>query len=229
MPIRSLRSLFFPDSHLDAVLRVTPCAVLGVALSLLVATALPTAAGAQSSNDESSSSSSSSSTKGSTSGQEYQKEKSPTLDPAGPTISLISSEPVFVMAAALNACGYDEGLDQSAPVRKRVRDEITAALGKSEKARDARDKLCLFIAQHRMTGSTRDIAQYISLALYLTPPPELETSAELTEMPPDSTQVVEILPLLREFTTGSICTESGWPCIAPTIRRPTGYTTRSPK
>jgi tetratricopeptide (TPR) repeat protein len=105
------------------------------------------------------------------------------------------------MAAALNACGYDEGLDQSAPVRKRVRDEITAALGKSEKARDARDKLCLFIAQHRMTGSTRDIAQYISLALYLTPPPELETSAELTEMPPDSTQVVEILPLLREFTT----------------------------
>jgi len=27
---------------------------------------------------------------------------------------------VFVMAAALNACGYDEGLEDSAPVRKRV-------------------------------------------------------------------------------------------------------------
>ena len=103
------------------------------------------------------------------------------------------------MAAALNACGYDEGLDESAPVRKRVRDEVEQALRKSEDARDKRDKVCLFIAQHRMTGSQRDISQYISLALYLTPPPEMEVSEELTEMPPDSTQVVEIVPLLKAF------------------------------
>ena len=31
------------------------------------------------------------------------------------------------MAAALNACGYDEGLEDSAPVRQRVRDEINQA------------------------------------------------------------------------------------------------------
>jgi hypothetical protein len=103
------------------------------------------------------------------------------------------------MAAALNACGYDDGLEESAPVRKRVRDEINLALAKSEDARNKRDHLCLYIAQHRMTGGVRDIAQYISLALYLTPPPELETAVELTEMPPDSTQVVEIVPLLRDF------------------------------
>ena len=121
------------------------------------------------------------------------------MDPAGPTISLVSSEPVFLMAAALNACGYDEGLEESAPVRKRVRDEMSQALAKSEDARAKRDKVCLYIAQHRMTGTVKDIAQYISLALYLTPPPELETSAELTEMPPDSTQVVEIVPLLKDF------------------------------
>jgi hypothetical protein len=130
-----------------------------------------------------------------------QHEKSPSflLDPAGPTISLISSEPVFFMASALNACGYDEGLEESAPIRKRVREEMNQALAKSEDARDKRDKMCLFIAQHRMTGSERDISQYISLALYLTPPPELETSVELTEMPPDSTQVAEIAPLVRDF------------------------------
>jgi hypothetical protein len=47
------------------------------------------------------------------------QEKAPSLvDPAGPTISLVSSEPVFLMAAALNACGYDEGLEESAPVRQ---------------------------------------------------------------------------------------------------------------
>ena len=135
----------------------------------------------------------------SSSSQQVQ-EKAPSLvDPAGPTISLVSSEPVFLMAAALNACGYDEGLEESAPVRKRVRDEINDALGKSEDARAKRDKLCLYIAQHRLTGSERDISQYISLALYLSPPPALETTVELTEMPPDSTQVVEIVPLLRDF------------------------------
>jgi tetratricopeptide (TPR) repeat protein len=128
------------------------------------------------------------------------QEKAPSLvDPAGPTISLVSSEPVFTMAATLNACGYDEGLEESAPIRKRVRDEINDALAKSEDARAKRDKVCLYIAQHRMTGTEHDISQYISLALYLSEPPALETTVELTEMPPDSTQVLEIVPLLRDF------------------------------
>jgi tetratricopeptide (TPR) repeat protein len=130
-----------------------------------------------------------------------QREKAPSLvDPAGPTISLVSSESVFFMASALNSCGYDEGLDDSAPVRKRVRDEMNAALARNEAARNARDKMCLYIAQHRMSGTEKDVAQYISLALYLTAPPELETSAELAEMPPDSTQVVEVVPLLKAFS-----------------------------
>jgi tetratricopeptide (TPR) repeat protein len=103
------------------------------------------------------------------------------------------------MAAALNACGYEVGLQESAPVRQRVRDDINQMLAKSEDARSKRDRVCLFIAQHRMTGSEKDISQYISLALYLTPPPELETSVEVPEMPPDSTQVVEIAPFLRDF------------------------------
>ena len=81
------------------------------------------------------------------------------------------------MASALNACGYDEGLDESNAIRKRVREEINQALAKSEDARSKRDKVCLFIAQHRMTGSEKDISQYISLALYLTAPPELEASS----------------------------------------------------
>lgn len=128
------------------------------------------------------------------------REKSPTsLDPAGPTISLTSAEPVFAMAAALNACGYDDGLSQSAPIRQHVRDEMNQALAKSEDARKTRDALCLYVAQHRMTGTDQDIAQYISLSLYVTPPPALELAADLTEMPPDATQVAEVLPLLRDF------------------------------
>lgn len=133
-------------------------------------------------------------------GQMYAQEKSPSLiDPAGPTISLISAEPVFTMAAALNACGYDEGLPESDAVRKHVRNEIDQALTKSEDARAKRDALCLFIAQHNMTGSEKDVSQYISLSLYLTPPPALECTADLPEMPPDATQVYEVLPILRSF------------------------------
>jgi hypothetical protein len=96
-------------------------------------------------------------------------------------------------------CGYDEGLDSSAPVRKQVRDEIDKVLAASEDARAKRDAVCLYIAQHRMTGTVLDIAQYISLSLYLTPPPDMETTADLTEMPPDATQVAEIVPHLKDF------------------------------
>ena len=142
----------------------------------------------------------SSSSSGGANQQVYAHEKAPSLiDPAGPTVSLISSEPVFVMAAALNACGYDEGMEDSSPIRKHVRDEMNKAFAQSEEARAKRDALCLYIAQHRMTGTERDIAQYISLSLYLTPPPELDVTADVTELPPDSTQVVEVAPILRDF------------------------------
>jgi tetratricopeptide (TPR) repeat protein len=151
---------------------------------------------------QSSSSSTSSSSQSLPSGPAYVQERAPSLiDPAGPTISLTSPEQVFIMAAALNSCGYDEGLQDSAPVRKHVRDEIDQALARSEEARKSRDALCLYVAQHRMTGTEKDVSQYISLALYLTPPPEIETTTDLTEMPPDATQVAEIVPLLKAFTT----------------------------
>ena len=174
-----------------------PFAILCAAACCLLALSASNTVLAQSS---SSSGSSSETGRSSSSGPMYAQEKAPELlDPAGPTISLISSEQVFLMAAALNACGYDEGLEQSAPIRKRVREEVNQALAQSEDARAKRDKLCLYIAQHRMTGSELDVSQYISLALYLTPPPELESATELTLMPPDSTQVIEIVPLLRDF------------------------------
>jgi tetratricopeptide (TPR) repeat protein len=171
---------------------------LAAFLGLLIGVSGPLAP-AQSSGSQSSSSNPPGE-QGASGAQAYVHERNPTLvDPAGPTISLTSAEPVFAMAAALNMCGYDEGLEDSAPIRKQVRGEMDKALAASETAREKRDALCLYIAQHRMTGTELDVAQYISLSLYLTPPPELETTADLTEMPPDATQVAEIVPRLREF------------------------------
>jgi len=121
------------------------------------------------------------------------------VDPNGPAISLQTSEPLFDIAVALNECGYDQDLEHSDPVRQHIRDDVNQYLQGSAAAREALDKVCTYIAGHRLGNAGRDLAQYVSLALYTTPPPELKPSVELPDLPPDSTQVVEILPLLREF------------------------------
>ena len=117
----------------------------------------------------------------------------------GSAITLETNEPLFDLAVALNACGYDSDLATSSPVRLKVREEINAELANSSSARDSRDALCGYIREHTLTDSSLNLAQYVSLALYLTPPPELTPTVEETELPPDSTQVVNILPLLRTF------------------------------
>lgn len=118
----------------------------------------------------------------------------------GAAVTLETSEPLFDLAVALNACGYDADLAASAPVRARVRDEVNAALAEaSPEVRDHRDKLCGYIRDHQLNDAALNLAQYISLSLYLNPPPQLTPSVGENEMPPDATQVVNILPLLRSF------------------------------
>ena len=117
----------------------------------------------------------------------------------GSAITLETSEPLFYLAASLNACGYDAGLAESSPVRLKVREEINSQLAESAPARDARDALCTFIRQHALNDPGRSLAQYVSLALYLGPPPMLTPTVDESELPPDSTQVVGLLPLVRTF------------------------------
>jgi tetratricopeptide (TPR) repeat protein len=126
--------------------------------------------------------------------------KSPALvDTTGPDISLQNSEALFDIAAALNSCGYDQGLTASDPVRQQVREQVNQALQSSADARDAHEQICAFIDQHRLSDTGSDLAQYISLALFVSPPPELAPSAEGADMPPDASGVEHILPLLRRF------------------------------
>jgi tetratricopeptide (TPR) repeat protein len=127
--------------------------------------------------------------------------KAPALvDTAGPDVSLQNSEALFDIAVALNACGYDQGLSVSDPLRQQVREQVNLVLRGSADARDAHEQLCAFIDQHRLSNTGSDLAQYISLALYVTPPPDLTPSAEGADMPPDASGVENILPLLRRFS-----------------------------
>jgi hypothetical protein len=117
----------------------------------------------------------------------------------GSAITLETSEPLFYIAVALNTCGYDADLANSSPVRTRIREEINTQVAASAGARTSRDALCSYVREHTLADGSLNLAQYISLALYLSPPPELTPTADQTELPPDSTQVVNILPLLRTF------------------------------
>ena len=121
------------------------------------------------------------------------------LEAGGSAITLESSESLFDIAAALNACGYDADLANSNPVRAAIRADMTAAIAESPESRRAANDLCLYIREHALADPGRSLAQYISLALYLGPPPELAATADQTDMPPDALQVINILPLLRDF------------------------------
>jgi hypothetical protein len=117
----------------------------------------------------------------------------------GSAITLETSEPLFYLAVALNTCGYDSDLAASSPVRRKIREEINTEVAASAAARTSRDALCTYVRDHTLADPSLNLAQYISLALYLSQPPALTPTVDETELPPDSTQVVNILPLLRTF------------------------------
>jgi tetratricopeptide (TPR) repeat protein len=121
------------------------------------------------------------------------------IEKGGSAVTLETSEPLFQVTAALNACGYDADLDKSPPVRAAVRTDMTAALAGSEEARVSRDKICEYITEHRLNDTGLEIGQYVSLALYLSPPPELTPNVDETQLPPQAAAVVNMLPLLRDF------------------------------
>jgi tetratricopeptide (TPR) repeat protein len=121
------------------------------------------------------------------------------IEEGGAAVTLEDSEPLFDLAAALNACGYDADLDKSAPVRAKVRADMNETLQASEEARASRDALCGYITKHHANDMGIDVGQYVSLALYLSPPPELTPNVSELDLPPQAAAVVNVLPLLRAF------------------------------
>ena len=102
--------------------------------------------------------------------------------------------------AALNACGYNQGLAVSDPLRQKVRDDMDQALQQSTDARNSRDRLCGFVRSHSLSSNNLNIPAYVSLALFLSPPPELTTNVATSDLPPDAATLIGFLPLLRDFS-----------------------------
>jgi hypothetical protein len=98
--------------------------------------------------------------------------------------------------SAINYCGYDTELNISDPLRNTIRAEVSqaaASLGDSAKT------MCSYYSEHRQADSGRTLAQYVSLALYLDPPPALTLKVKEAELPPDAVGIIGIVPMLQNF------------------------------
>lgn len=116
-----------------------------------------------------------------------------------PKVSLDTSETLFTVLTAINACGYDQELDSSLPVRRAVRSEVAKQIAASEETAAVTRELCSFYQEHQQQDASRELSQYISLALVLDAPPNFPPRAKEAEIPPDAARLLPITPLLQKF------------------------------
>jgi tetratricopeptide (TPR) repeat protein len=113
--------------------------------------------------------------------------------------TLETSETVFSVLTAMNACGYDQELSSSLPLRSEVRADVAHAVEASEPAWQAMEAVCAFYRDHQQADSSRQLAQYVSLALSLGEPPSFQLAVKESELPPDAGYILGFAPLVQRF------------------------------
>ena len=68
-------------------------------------------------------------------------------------------------------------------MRAKIREEIDVQVAASAAARTSRDALCSYVREHTLADGGLNLAQYISLGLYLSQPPELTPTVDQTDYP----------------------------------------------
>jgi tetratricopeptide (TPR) repeat protein len=115
-------------------------------------------------------------------------------------VALDTNETLFTVLTAINICGYDQDLGVSDPLRSKVRSEVDRVRQGSKEAEDATQAMCQYYQEHQQPDASKLLAQYVSLALYLNPPPNLTARVKDADMPPDAALVLGILPLMQKFS-----------------------------
>ena len=116
-----------------------------------------------------------------------------------PPVSLDTSETLFTLLTAINACGYDDELNASAPLRTAVRAEVAKATQTFDQAKEQTQILCQFYQEHLQREPSRTLAQYVSLAMFLDVPPGFQLKVKEADLPPDALQVAGIVPIIQRF------------------------------
>ena len=120
-------------------------------------------------------------------------------DDVAKSVALDTSETLFTVLAMVNQCGYNEELNNSLPLRAQIRADISEAVSASSSLTDSTRILCDYYNEHQQGDPARTLAQYISLSLFLDPPPALTAKVKEAEMPPDAAGLIGILPMLQNF------------------------------
>jgi tetratricopeptide (TPR) repeat protein len=128
-----------------------------------------------------------------------QNAQNPAFAPPKSRVQLESSETLFSVLTAMNACNYDDGMKSSDPVRQQVRNEVQAAIERSPEAALSQKYLCDFYQDHKPSDSNRDLSQYVSLALNLGPPPDFKPTVREADLPPDAEYVLGFAPEVARF------------------------------
>ena len=114
-------------------------------------------------------------------------------------ITLDTSETIFSVLTALNACGYDTNLNASDAQRLNIRAEVQRNLQASEEAQAALNAMCQWYGAHKGKDPQHDLSQFVSLALYLQGPPHFLPRVKEEEMPPDAAPIAAFGALLDRF------------------------------
>ena len=117
-----------------------------------------------------------------------------------PTVTLDTNEALFDVLTAINSCGYDTDLSISHPLRAQIRGEVAKVIEGSPDATESHQILCTFYNTHPQGDESRRLAQFVSLALYLKPPPDLALKTKEADAPPDAVGVIGLVPLLQKFS-----------------------------
>lgn len=115
---------------------------------------------------------------------------------AQPQDQLVADLRMFTVMAAINAAGYDDGLNAEAanPVRAAVREDLQSL------DEGVRSRLRTFYEQHEHEDPELNLSQYVSFALMCGEPPYFDLKAEVpTDLPIEIRPIRGLSSLLREF------------------------------
>ena len=128
-----------------------------------------------------------------------QQRESRTFASADQKLTVEPRESFFAIFSALNQCGYDQELDKSDPLRNQLREEVKTAVSQSEAAQSDVNQICSFYKDHDTGDASRNVSEYVSLALFTADPPALAPSVKEADLPPDAAAVLGFLPLVQRF------------------------------
>jgi Tetratricopeptide repeat len=118
---------------------------------------------------------------------------------APPQVALETNEALFTVLAAINQCGYDIELAASDPLRQQIRDEVKKAVDAAPDSAESMQAMCQFYNEHTKDDPTHTLAEYVSLSLFLLPPPELTVKVKEADLPPDAAALIGMVPMLQKF------------------------------